>query len=249
MASGCGGLPAYRAVGLSCADLLYEERFSSDPSGRWEFRPQPATDWSYACGAMSQTNPSVCDHRWGVARNATSVSSTTDYLVEGGITLGPQSCVYRGADAWSVGIASRVAWTPGQSAPTAYVICQAWRNAELKPAVLLPDVGLTYNGGAGETGSWGPENPSTYDASPAKRYYLQVWYSTHGPPDNTRPNAKALVCRICDDTSCPRFGWANVEDNPYLLNYIPKTGGTVGIRTYGRAASFDYVRVYKLNNP
>jgi hypothetical protein len=55
-----------------------------------------------------------------------------------------------------------------------------------------------------------------------------------------------VICLLYDDTKSLRGGYYNLSWRP---EYLPTTAGVVGFRTVNRAASFDYLRVFKLSSP
>ena len=59
------------------------------------------------------------------------------------------------------------------------------------------------------------------------------------------------MCRVCDDTKCLRTGWFEFyrQSSKQYHSWIPTQAGRVGFNTWGRAARFDWIRVFKLDNP
>lgn len=239
-------LPTYRNPSLTCKGLLWEETFAVDPASQWSYA---SGSWHWGCGALDQTTTS-CGRVWALSKNAGAQLTTPSYLVEGRITFRQDGCISDNDPSWSVGIAGRASTTMLNGDPAKFIACFGWLDPHNSPPVTKPDALVLYRNGSGvPVPSWWPLN--TYDASPGKSYYLQLYYSTRGNP--LSPGAagswKALVCRLCDEQSCKVVGWADIKNNAWIEDYIPTEAGTVGLVTYGRAASFDYLRVYELTNP
>jgi hypothetical protein len=247
-------LPAYRNPSGACKGLLWEETFPTDPMTLWDANTNKST-WRWSCGALEQTK-ATCGWVWATVPATSSKLATASYLVEGRITFrAVSSCTWNGDLSWSVGIAGRVAgaWAGGE--PPQFISCMAiYDPYNPSGPIRHPCLEVRYRNSGDAFASWPLDSQvasgRTFDASPGKSYYLQLYFSTRGNPDSPgSPGAgKALVCRICDELTCIMNGWADVTQ--FALDpYIPTGAGSIGLVANGRAASFDYLRVYELSNP
>jgi hypothetical protein len=270
----CDGLPgAKQSTQLTqrdyydgqCNKLLWEDHFDRPPSGRWtSFGDTVDALWRWSCGWYSQDwpgggYPDPMHMAWARATMPTpSPLTSADYLVEARVKLGKIG----NPQAWGVGIVAR--YTP--QAPFANIVCEARVDndpaspgLEGNPAVPFPDVRIETRVAAGGqwTAGWPlPPRIKTFDGAEGQVYNLQLWYTSNFPYDvsspQCSPGCKAIVCRVCDDSQCYRTGilalWIGNPSFP-ATPLLPTAPGSVGLRTYGRAASFDYVRVFQLTNP
>jgi hypothetical protein len=260
----CDGLPGADRLKprdpypQQCNKLLWEDHFDQPVASRWKSWGNTAdARWRWSCGWYHQDwtggdYPESMHMAWTRANLPTKTLENADYLVEARVTLGaignPQT--------WGVGIVAR--YTPEY--PFANIVCEARVDSvpgspglRSEPIVADPDVRVETRIDAANdkwTAGWPrPPRVKTFDGGEGRTYYLQLWYTSNFIDDPTcTTNCKAIVCRVCDDTVCYRTGllglWINNVE--YLL---PTAPGSVGLRTYGRAASFDYIRVFQLTDP
>jgi hypothetical protein len=61
-------------------------------------------------------------------------------------------------------------------------------------------------------------------------------------------NGERIICRLYDDSGTHLRLAVYEMFGQYAghLKHMPRKPGTVGLRTRGRAASFDYIRVFRL---
>jgi hypothetical protein len=266
----CDGLPTGRDYYGVCNQLVFEDHFDTAPvSTSWFNPPAAPGSWSWSCGWYHQSwaggtyeDPLKMAWARSVSAEVPLAKNGADYLVEARVRLGSIG----NQDLWGVGIVARYNYT----VPFANIVCEL-RVDKINggkepllytPAVTLPDVRIETRASATEWGAGWPETRN----SPAKGdegriYYLQLWYTKHAVsdpkysyqciPSNT---CYAVACRVCEESQCVREGiyafWINqVDPADPDMSLLPTAPGSVGLRTYGRAASFDYIRVFQLTNP
>lgn len=257
----CDGIPNYDIptynVGRDpepddCNDLLYEETFSTDPlTGRW--KPLTGT-WSWSCGWLHQDKQTSSDlFNFARSENAGAKLGVTDndahYLVEARFKLGPILI----PDVWEVGLVARISDPlDGDGYPGELISCvmridkrpidgDDCADCNPKRKIIYPDLKIESRNSLDWIGAWPRENPAgLYDPSAGRVYQLQMWF---------RPaNGERIICRLYDDSGTHMRLAVYEMFGQYARHtkYMPRKPGTVGLRTWGRAASFDYIRVYRL---
>jgi hypothetical protein len=171
-------------------------------------------------------------------------------LVEARFTLG----TVQNADSWGVGVASRFSEGAGKMH---YLLCQAWIDlGNARHPTPYPEVAVWYESAKTQDdglGSWPPETPSAppFDAAAGATYYLQLFATDDirkWLPDACEPweeRCPAVLCHLFDEGDTIRgthYTLYNFRSQEALL---PEAGGQVGFRVYGRAATFDYIRVFE----
>jgi len=256
--SDCDGLPDHRdPFAGACNDLVFDEPFTFNPWCTWTIHSATADKgaWAWGCGWQTQTKSTV-GVTWDLADGFSAAS--TDYLVEARVRLGPI-----GNDVWGVGIASRVVWNSASQTATDYLVCEVTHDpgAGAGNPITIPDVRiLLSSAAAGSNSGWPyPNSTSQVDGSDGKEYTLQLWYAANATkvpglplsqPCSTAPDCPAVVCRLCDEpTKTCRVGIFAIYSDLTTQKHVPTTAGTVGLRVYGRQASFDTVRAYSFTQP
>jgi len=110
--------------------------------------------------------------------------------------------------------------------------------------VVNPDLKAESKNTPGDyRGGWPLDNPvGLYDEKENNIYILQLWF------DST-PKAERLRCRLFDGQGKKLLRqtsyWMSGKDAKHIAN-LPKLPGRIGLRTWNRAASIDYIRVFEL---
>ncbi len=233
-----------------CNELLFEEGFSHDVIADGSWSAVPSGSWSWSCGALSQTSTA---NTYATAFRKTAPALPAGFLVEARVVLGKQG----GGSHWRVGVIGRV------GTPLAFIGCSIWEdpNAGAGNPVPDPDVVITLKND--KTGTFGIDAwPYPHQKVPAlaategTAYTLQLWYTPDisklwavTPTCGTAPSCPAVICRVCTESSCIQRGFYALYMDLAHLQYLPAGPGSVGLRTFNRAASFDRIRVYELKNP
>lgn len=251
----CDGLPLARdPYPAQCNRLLFEETFGAVPGG-WDLHSTGAGlgGWNWSCGWLEQRLVTGSH-----TARAPGALKHGDYLVEARVTLGKQAGASGDTD-WRVGIRGRWSGTT----PGAYLECGVWvyhKQQTRKPDLYL----LSRASGKPAIEAWPWVYVKTFDSSPGQTYYLQLWFT----PDITRlekplglvrspgcdvstqgTNCPAVMCRLCNETTCVRTAWYGVYKDPgTFMSYVATGPGTVGLVARSRAARFDYVRAFELTH-
>lgn len=236
-----------------CNELLYEEAFDADPLGtRWS---TINGSWSWSAGWLEQKGTSNTDNSqdyyWARADDAELAVQAMDarYLVETRLRLGAVG----NPSFWEAGLVARLgdAQVGAYGYPRDHIVCVARVDklvndcATCSPPskIVNPDLRLEIENAAGGSSSWPEDNPvALYDPAPGQIYVMQLWY---------RAQPSQLNCRLVDDAGKPmreaifQF-WGH---DPRYQTYLPTAAGTVGFRTWWRAAGFDWIRVFRLHRP
>jgi len=245
----CDGLPDNRdPEPNSCNELLYEETFLTDPltPRRWATRN---CKWSWTCGWLHQhsvDNPeSGTAYCW--ARALDAALTTRSYLVETRVRL---EAVASMTD-WDMAVVGRLsgAVTGADTIPDEFMTCAARMDSKdlcygcsPQRRIENPDCKVETRNALDWQGSWPLENPlNLYDPAPGQVYLLQLWFQGGQKPQ--------LMCMLSDSAGKPRRLAYHQMWGPFDgdTKYLPTGAGTVGLRTWDRGASVDYVRVFALH--
>ena len=230
-----------------CNALLYEETFADLPAGRWS---TVNGQWRSRCGWLDQTDahePTLGEaDRFAWARAGNTQLADGFYMVETRVQLG----AIGNAERWSVSVVAR--YGAGSSGPHAYpdafIACSLRVNhAEyvVEGPIVNADVRAEVRSAAGEDSGWPWDNPPAFDDSDGRVFVLQLWYQSRAP--DPQQDVRQVRCRAYDLASgVGREAVYAVYSRPGTGVFVPTAPGSVGVRTHSRAASFDYVRVYRL---
>jgi hypothetical protein len=231
-----------------CNELLYEETFATDPlqGGRWKTL---AGAWTHSCGWLHQPSTSPTATSWvqAVAPPLGTTAQEAHYLVEARFRLGALG----NKQVWQVGIAARVgAAATAKGLPRDYIACVARIDEQTDwcygctPGryIINPDLKVESYNAKGGHGAWPLANPAgSYTPAAGETYLLQLWY---------RPlkDKQQVNCRLYDEANVWKRNAFYQMHAQYAAHtaYVPTAPGTVALRTLGRAASFDYIRVFRI---
>lgn len=245
----CDGLPDARDPEPSrCNELLYEETFATDPltGGRWS---TVRGDWSWTAGWLHQgavdNDEATFDFYW--ARSNDASLPNRSYLVEVRLRLGAVDAMQD----WDAAIVARMSDTLDvDQNPVELLTCNARMDtkdscADCNPPqkIINPDLKVETRNSLGWYGSWPRLNPSgLYDPAAGQTYLLQLWVQ-----GGTQPQVNCLLSSDADGKPLRlayRQMWGSFDGD---TKYVPTGIGTVGLRTWDRAVSYDYVRVFALH--
>jgi hypothetical protein len=167
---------------------------------------------------------------------------TTSYMVQTRFELGPKD-----SEPYRIGLMARVNRDVDR-----YLVCE----------FIKGDIGLSrvFEEPDGALDALDPSSrlayPSAYplgwSEEKGARYVMQLWVTKTDHDgnvlfvDNELRHLPIIVCRIL-----PEGGGANRQVTYALGNEhqsrLPAIAGTVGVRTFGRTAKFDYLKVYSLH--
>lgn len=262
-ADDCDGIPSYDiptyTVGRDpepddCNELLYEETFSTDPAAEGRWKPLTNIDsWSWSCGWLhqgKQTSDIVSLVRAEDAGAKLGVTETdAHYLVEARLKLGE---IFN-PEFWEAGIVARISGpSDSDGYPREFISCvvridkrsdgDICYGCSPQRNVVNPDLKIESRNDSDDWfGAWPLENPpGLYDPTAGRVYQLQMWF---------RPaNGERIICRLYDDsgTHLRLAVYEMFGQYAGFLKEMPRKPGTVGLRAWGRAASFDYIRVFRL---
>ena len=234
----CDALPDYRDPEPGrCNELLYEQTFAGPTSG-WTIT---GGTWSWPAGWLAQDSTKL-EQAW--ARAADAGLATTDYLVEARIRLG---AVVTDATFYNVAVVGRYVhkdryilggitlypdW--GMTKPELWVVVRR----DARPAVYKDPDNSGWSAGYPSVALPGYTEP-TFDASPGKEHYLQLWY--------TQSPKEMITCRLLDETHTERTAIYALFNYPTYKQHLPTEPGSVGFHTDSRAVSIDFIRVFQLH--
>ncbi len=246
----CDALPGARDPQPDiCNRLLYEADFEANPltNGEWT-KANGEWDWSPGCLHQRATSNPPGTQQWSWARAGGADLTDPAYLVEARIRLEAAG----EADFWQVGIAARLSasFDGVDLLPAAFISCVARVDRVLDTCygcapqrkVIHPDLRIESKSAdfADWEGAWPLDNPGgIFGGDAGEVLLMQLW---------VQPQPAAVYCRLYDAAGQLRreaFYRMYDEDAAYL-KYLPREAGGVGLRTWGRAASFDYLRVFEL---
>lgn len=238
----CDGLPAGRDVDDSaCNALLWQENFDALDPSKWQGW---GAGWSADCGWLRQ-DAWAQDSYVGIL--APAVLPKAHYLLEARLRLG---AIGDPAD-WEVGIVARYTSLTSPSEPDGYISCimrvdtvrDDVVNTGLK--AINPDLKIhSKASGTNVFGAWQLDNPpGLYDPSPGQTYVLQLYFE---------PNAaqRQIHCVLFDDAGklLRRANYVMWGTYASHIGNLPTAAGTVGVRSWRRQVSVDYLRVFDLGS-